>query len=96
MRIYFKIETTNKIVPFDHQHLLTGIIHKWIGWNNEHGNVSLYSFHGLKEEKEQEQDYVFEKETSFFFSSYKLDLIKNGCWDKNDPSLLMGLSYLKL
>jgi hypothetical protein len=48
MRIHLKIKTPNKIIPFDHQPLLTGTIHRWLGWNDEHGNVSLYSFSQLE------------------------------------------------
>ena len=91
MRIHLKIKTTNKIVPFDHQPFLTGTIHKWLGWNNEHGNVSLYSFSWLEGGKRAESGLRFEKETSFFFSSYKSDLIKKmiiGIQD--DPSLFNG------
>lgn len=91
MRIHLKIKTTNKIVPFDHQPFLTGTIHKWLGWNNEHGNVSLYSFSWLEGGKRAESGLRFEKETSFFFSSYKLDLIKKMVAGiKNDPSLFNG------
>ena len=91
MRIHLKIKTTNKIVPFDHQPLLTGTIHKWLGWNNEHGNVSLYSFSWLEGGKRAESGLRFEKETSFFFSSYKSDLIKRMITGiQNDPSLFNG------
>ena len=91
MRIYFKIKTTNKIVPFDHQPLLTGTIHKWLGWNNVHGNVSLYSFSWLEGGKKAGTGLRFEKETSFFFSSYKSDLIKKMVTGiQNDPNLFNG------
>lgn len=48
MRLHFKIKTSRKALPFDHLPLLTGTIHKWLGQNNEHGDVSLYSFSQLE------------------------------------------------
>ena len=41
MRVHIKIEKNKQIIPFDHQHLLVGVIHKWLGWNEEHGKISL-------------------------------------------------------
>lgn len=77
MRIYLKIKTSNEIIPFDHQPLLTGTIHKWLGWNNdEHGKISLYSFSQLEGGKATAKGLRFEKVTSFFFSSHNSDLIK--------------------
>lgn len=29
MRIHLKIYSGNSIIPFNHQHLLVGTIHKW-------------------------------------------------------------------
>jgi len=76
MRIYIKIYSKNKTIPFDHQHLLTGTIHKWLGWNEEHGNVSLYSFSRLEGATVTTNGLLLEKESSFFFSSYDSALSK--------------------
>jgi CRISPR-associated endoribonuclease Cas6 len=76
MRLHFKIPTSNKTIPFVHQHLLTGTIHKWIGYNHEHGEISLYTFSQLEMGKETKNGLLFEHGTSFFFSSYNIGLIK--------------------
>lgn len=92
MRILLIIQTTNTIIPFDHQQLLTGSIHKWLGWNDEHGKVSLYSFSRLDGGKATKSGFQFEKGTSFFFSSHNPDLIKkiiSGI--QADPSMFYGL-----
>lgn len=92
MRIHLKINTHNTIIPFDHQHLLTGAIHKWLGWNNEHGDISLYSFSRLDGGKKSKAGLRFENGASFFFSSYHTDLIKrliSGI--QADPSMFDGL-----
>lgn len=97
MRIHLKIRTENKIIPFDHQPLLTGTIHKWLGWNNEHGEVSLYSFSQLTDGKVVSDGFKFEHETSFFFSSYNDDLIKkiiSGI--QTDPTMFCGLTVAEI
>ncbi|MEN6570206.1 MAG: CRISPR-associated endoribonuclease Cas6 [Rikenellaceae bacterium] len=76
MRIHINIKARNVIIPFNHQHLLTGTIHKWLGWNDEHGKISLYSFSQLEGGQVIEEGLLFEHATSFFFSSHNSDLIK--------------------
>ncbi len=93
MRVHIKIKTTNKAIPFDHQPLLTGTIHKWLGWNEEHGEISLYSFSQLAGGKVLKAGFKFDQETSFFFSSYNIDLIKRiipGI--QSDPEMFYGLT----
>ena len=76
MRIHFKINSLKQIVPFNHQHLLTGAIHKWLGWNQEHGEVSLFSFSRLDGGKRKKDGLVFEEGSSFFFSAQDSTLAK--------------------
>ncbi|WP_159519546.1 CRISPR-associated endoribonuclease Cas6 [Sunxiuqinia indica] len=56
--------------------MLTGTIHKWLGWNEEHGKVSLYSFSQLEGGKATPNGLRFERSISFFFSSHDSNLIK--------------------
>ncbi len=76
MRIHLKIDAKNKIIPFDHQPLLTGTIHKWLGKNDEHGKLSLYSFSRLEGADITTRGLKFENNSSFFFSSHDPLLIK--------------------
>ncbi|MCK9304658.1 MAG: CRISPR-associated endoribonuclease Cas6 [Bacteroidales bacterium] len=77
MRIHLKLKSNQKIIPFEHQHLLTGTIHKWIGFdNNEHGNVSLYSFSQLQKGQNTLNGLFFDGDSSFFFSAHNDELIK--------------------
>jgi CRISPR-associated endoribonuclease Cas6 len=97
MRIHLKIKTTNEVIPFDHQPLLTGTIHKWLGWNHEHGEVSLYSFSQLEGGKATTKGLRFERATSIFFSSYNTDLIKkiiSGI--QSDSTMFHGLTVLEI
>lgn len=97
MRIYLKIQTQNTIIPFDHQPLLTGTIHKWLGWNEEHGKVSLYSFSQLEGGKATPNGLRFEKGTSLFFNSHHPDLIKKMVAGiQSGPSLFYGLTVMEI
>jgi CRISPR-associated endoribonuclease Cas6 len=97
MRIHLKIKTTNGVIPFDHQPFLTGTIHKWLGWNEEHGEVSLYSFSQLEGGKATPKGLRFERGTSFFFSTYNSDLIKKLIGGiQADPTLFHGLTVLEI
>jgi CRISPR-associated endoribonuclease Cas6 len=92
MRIYLKIKSNNQIVPFNHQHLLTGAIHKWLGWNKEHGEVSLYSFSRLENGRKANKGLCFEQGSAFFFSSANNDIIQTIIAGiQNDPEMFHGL-----
>lgn len=78
MRLHIKILSSEKVIPFDHQALLTGVIHKWLGWNNEHGKMSLYSFSRMEGGTRAKDGLLFAKGASFFFSA-------------NDPKLILLL-----
>ena len=47
MRIYLTLSKPYKTVPFDHQPVLLGAIHKWLGENEIHGKTLLHSFSSL-------------------------------------------------
>ena len=97
MRIHLKIQTSNKIIPFDHQPLLTGTIHKWLGRNDEQGKVSVYSFSQLEGGKATPNGFRFERGTSFFFSSHNSNLIKKMVAGiQSDPSLFYGLTVMEI
>lgn len=97
MRLHLKIKTTNEVIPFDHQQLLTGTIHKWLGWNEEHGEISLYSFSQLEGGKATAKGLQFERCTSFFFSSHNSNLIRKLIVGiQSEPTLFHGLTVLEI
>lgn len=92
MRIHLKIRSSQNTVPFDHQSLLTGTIHKWMGWNDEHGKVSLYSFSQIYGGKANSDGLKFPDQTSLFFSSFNPDLIKKVVEGiRSEPAMFFGL-----
>lgn len=97
MRIHLKVVKSRTIIPFDHQPLLTGVIHKWLGVNNEHGKVSLYSFSQLTSGSVVSGGLKFEYGSSFFFSSHDPILIKkmiDGI--QTDPKMFHGLEICEI
>lgn len=92
MRIHIKINANKTIIPFAHQPLLVGTIHKWLGTNIEHGKVSLYSFSRLEGGILTKHGLKFTDGSSFFFSSYKPELIKKLIIGiQADPVMFNGL-----
>lgn len=97
MRIHLKTIPIKLIIPFDHQPLLTGTIHKWLGWNKEHGEISLYSFSQLEGGKATPNGLLFDRGTSFFFSSHNPELIKkiiSGV--QADPDMFHGFTVAEI
>ncbi|HOH23700.1 MAG: CRISPR-associated endoribonuclease Cas6 [Bacteroidales bacterium] len=97
MRIHLKFKISNQTVPFDHQPLLVGAIHKWLGQNEEHGEISLYSFSRLEGGKATNEGIKFNQDGLFFFSSINIDLVKrliSGI--RSDPSMFFGLRVNEL
>jgi CRISPR-associated endoribonuclease Cas6 len=50
MRLHLTLTPNTKPVPFNYQHALTGVLHKWLGQNDLHDKISLYSFSWLRGE----------------------------------------------
>lgn len=48
MRLHLALSPNTAPVPFDHLHHLTGALHKWLGPNEVHDGLSLYSFGFLR------------------------------------------------
>jgi CRISPR-associated endoribonuclease Cas6 len=48
MRLHLTLTPNTKPVPFNYQHALTGVLHKWLGDNKLHDKISLYSFSWLR------------------------------------------------
>ena len=47
MRIYLKLSPNTSIVPFNYQQSLVGAFHRWLGENELHDDISLYSLSWL-------------------------------------------------
>lgn len=97
MRIHLKISGSRELIPFNHQHLLTGVIHKWIGRNEEHGKLSLYSFSRLERGEASKIGLKFGEGTSLFFSAIDVDLVKKVIAGiQSDPFMFHGLKVSEI
>lgn len=97
MRIHLKIKSNGQPVPFNHQSKLVGTIHKWLGWNNLHGKVSLFSFSWLTGGNGINGMLQFKEGSSFFFSAFDAEIIKrlvSGI--QQDPEMFDGLSVAEI
>ncbi|MBX2976922.1 MAG: CRISPR-associated endoribonuclease Cas6 [Ignavibacteriaceae bacterium] len=95
MRIHFSISPNSETVPFDYQSLLLKRFHKWLGQNEIHDDISLYSYSWLNGGKISKDGYIFPKGASWFFSAWDEAIIKqliSGVM--NDTALFNGM-YIK-
>lgn len=92
MRIHLFTTPSDKIVPFNYQPHLTGALHKWLGQNDNHDALSLYSFSWLKGGKATKQGLNFNKGACFFISSHDPELLQRLIEGLNEaPSINFGL-----
>lgn len=92
MRIHFSLTPNSQVVPFDYQHYLIGTFHKWIGKNNIHDDISLYSISWLDGGEITDGGYNFPKGARWFISFWDEQLAKlaiSGAM--NDPDTFCGM-----
>ena len=75
MRLHFHLTPNRQIVPFDYQANLVGAFHRWLGQNDLHDTVSLYSLSWLDRGTPTRKGLVFPNGTSFFVSSYRDEML---------------------
>jgi CRISPR-associated endoribonuclease Cas6 len=93
MRIHLKLSKNTEPVDFSYQQKQVGTIHKWLGINDIHDQMSLYSFSWLKGGKKVNEQLDFANGASFFISFYdtsKLKYIIKGI--QSEPDVFYGMS----
>ena len=69
MRLQITTSPNTTPIPFNYQQKLTGVIHKWLGENNEeHGEISLYSFSWLQNTSSSQKGLSCPKGAKWFIS----------------------------
>lgn len=76
MRIYLHLTPNTELVPFNYQQSLVGAFHKWLGENELHDDISLYSLSWLSKGQSTKDGLNFPDGCSFFISSPLPDLHK--------------------
>lgn len=69
MRIFLKLSPNTTTVPFNYQQSLVGAFHKWLGQNELHDNLSLYSLSWLGGAVKHKGGFEFPRGATFFISS---------------------------
>lgn len=97
MRIHLKLTPNKQPVPFDHLQFLVGAFHKWVGENNIHDELSLYSLSWLKDGKKDKNGLSFPNGTKWFMSAYDDKLIKKIITGiRNEPEVCCGMSVKEI
>jgi len=93
MRLYFKTTPNTEPVPFTYQVALVGALHKWLGDNDLHDDMSLYSLSWLYNGKQHKDGLEFPQGAGFFISAPDTSLhqrIVAGVF--SDPGIRYGLN----
>ena len=92
MRIHLQLTENTELVPFNHQPKLVGTLHKWIGSNKIHGELSLYSFSQLSGGKKADEGLVYSTGANWFISFYNNSVLKDIVLNiKNSPNVCYGM-----
>jgi CRISPR-associated endoribonuclease Cas6 len=97
MRLHLKTSPSTQTVPFDYASKLVGAIHKWLGQNNYHDGMSLYSFSTLHNGRATKTGLHFESGSSFFISAWENEFIQQlvkGVLDA--PEIAYGLKVMEV
>jgi CRISPR-associated endoribonuclease Cas6 len=70
MRLHLHLSPNGRSVPFDYQHHLIGAFHKWLGPNELHDRLSLYSLSWLDGSRMRGSALEFPRGARFFISLY--------------------------
>ncbi len=92
MRIHLRTTANTQTIPFNYQQKLVGTIHKWLGKNELHDIMSLYSFSWLHNGKQVEKGFNFTDGAYWFISFYddaKLKIIIDKI--RRTPELFNGM-----
>jgi len=76
VRLHFNLTPNTETVPFDYQHLLIGVFHKWMGWNEIHDEISLYSLSWLQGGKMVKGGFDFPNGAKWFISFWDNEIGK--------------------
>lgn len=76
MRIYLNLSKNTQIVPFNYQQKIVGAFHKWLGENELHDDISLYSLSWLSRGIPTRGGLNFPRGSTLYISSPQKDLHK--------------------
>ncbi|MEG0993376.1 MAG: CRISPR-associated endoribonuclease Cas6 [Bacteroidales bacterium] len=97
MRILLKCTPNTQTIPFDYQQKMIGVLHKWLGENQLHDKISLYSFSWLQKLIPNKVGFDCPKGTFFFISFFEEDYLKK-LIDSilKDPDMFCGIQVAEI
>lgn len=97
MRLHLFLSPNERPVPFDYQHYLTGAFHKWLGANDLHNALSLYSLSWLYEGHARGKTLEFTRGAHWFLSLYDEALIEPLVTSAlRDPEVCCGMRVVRI
>ncbi len=97
MRLHFFLSPNNQPVPFDYQHYLTGTFHKWLGANQLHDALSLYSLSWLYEGSARGRMLEFPRGAHWFISLHDESLVETLVNHAlSDPDVCCGMRVMRI
>ncbi len=97
MRLNMRLTPNEEAIPFDHVHNLTGALHKWLGENDLHDKISLYSIGWFDGGTARDGSLHFPEgatwRISFWEEKYTEDLVE-GILD--DPDVFSGMNVYEV
>lgn len=75
MRIYLQLTSNKESVPFNYQQSLVGAFHRWLGPNELHDDISLYSLSWLSHGKANKKGLNFPDGSTFYISAPNPELL---------------------
>jgi CRISPR-associated endoribonuclease Cas6 len=98
MRLHLRLTSNSEPVPFNYQHQLTGALHKWLGENELHDKISLYSFSWLRGKAERVDGGLnFSGGARWFISFWEDEhtkKLKDGIL--REPEVIFGMQVAKV
>ena len=93
MRLYFSLTPNIEPVPFEYQHMLIGTFHKWLGPNDIHDDISLYSLSWLSGGKKEKDMLNFPQGAKWFISFWNEKLARKVMRGLlSEPNVCCGMS----
>ena len=97
MRLHLTLSPNRQPVPFAYQHHLTGAFHKWLGPNQLHDTLSLYSLSWLDGSRMHRNALEFPHGARWFISVYDESLIETIVNRAlADPEVCCGMRVIRI
>ena len=97
MRLHFSLTPNTQVVPFNYQNYLIGTFHKWMGWNEIHDSISLYSLSWLQNGKMTQGGFSYPNGAKWFISFWDEEIGKQLIMNAmKDPDVCCGMKVKEI